>query len=242
MLLIPYIIVSNAGEAGIVIEGQKIDVKSLPDDIQDILIQKNDYYNIILLEFPIAEVTKLNGQITKERKLVLSNENQTDGSFVRIEDVTTTVYVTSYNIFNKSFEKLIIGDVKTAGFGVIIEDINNYKMTPILTLSKIDFFGGGLLAVLILTFLLHKMVALWNIPAIISCYSFQVFLANFIAYMNGLELGKITVIFGLLFIPSLPLILKLKAFEETKEGKQSIYELYIKNKKIILNIKNKFIM
>ena len=62
ILLIPYTVVSNAGEVGIVDSSQRIDVNSLPTDIQDLLTIKKDSYNILIIEYPIAELTKLNGQ------------------------------------------------------------------------------------------------------------------------------------------------------------------------------------
>lgn len=246
ILLIPHIIASNSGEAGIVIENQKINASSLPDDIQDILINKKDSYDIILIEdvFPKEkkQIAQEWNQITKERKLIISEGNQEKNSFVKLDDIKINIYI-AYNIIpsiNQSFEKLIIGDVEEAKFGGIIEMISYYNLTPILTLSKIDFYAGGLLVVLILTVLLYMRVALWNIPAIIACYSFQSFLANLTAGMNNFKIDTLSQLFGFLFILALPLTYKLKAFEETKEGKQGIYELYKLNLKIIKEILLKF--
>lgn len=253
MLLIPYIIASNAGESGIVIENQMIDVISLPDDVQDVLIYKKDTYNLILIEDPTKDVSKPKGQVAKERKLVLSKEPREKGSFVRIADMTAVVYVTSYNIIDQPFEKLIIGDAKKAELGEVIEtinnnieQINNYVSSTVLTLSlimsisKIVFLAGGLLVVLMLTFLFHRMVALWNIPAVVTLYSFHSFLAIVIAFFNKLEVEKTSIVFGLLFILALPLTFWLRRFEESEEGRKKIHELYIKNNEILSKIKYKF--
>lgn len=237
ILLIPYIIASNAGEAGIVIENKRIDVNSLHPDIQDLLIYKKDTYNAILIEDPINQVGKQNGHVTKERKLVISRETQEKGSFVRIDNITTNIFV-GYNIIpdiNSPFQKQIIGDTTKAGFGKIIEIINYYNI-PILVLSKIGFLAGGLLVVLIMTFLLNRMVALWNIPAIMTCYSFQFFLANLVMGMNHLQVDSTNLLFGFLFIPGLFLSFRLKTFEETDEGKQRICELYELNIKFLKKI------
>lgn len=251
--IVPYIIASNAGEAGIVIDNQNIDMNSLPDDIQDMLIYKKDSYNAILIEDPVTDVNKLKGQVAKERKLVLSKEIQENGSFVRVTDIGTVIYVTSYNIIDQPFEKLIIGDAEKAEFGDIIEiintnieQINSYISSNVLTLpiilslSKVAFLAGGLLVVLMLTFLYHRMFALWNIPAIVVLYSFQSFLVNLVASLNKLDVEEISLIFGFLFIVALPLTFWIKKYEGSEEGKQKIHGLYVKNNEIVSKIKNKF--
>jgi hypothetical protein len=236
-MLIPYIVASNAGEAGIVIENNRIDVNSLPVDIQDLLIYKKDIYNVILIEDPINLVSKPNGQVARERKLVISRKSQEKGSFVRVDDITSNIYV-SHNIIpdiNSPFEKQIIGDTTKAGFGKIMEIINYYNI-PVLVLSKIGFFAGGLLVVLILTFLLYRMIELWNIPAMITCYSFQIFLANLVMGINHLQVDSTNLLFGFLFIPGVLLTFKTKTFEETVEGRQKIHEIYKFNVKIFKKI------
>jgi hypothetical protein len=237
MLLIPYIIASNAGEAGIVIENNRIDANSLPVDIQDLLTYTNDTYNAILIEDPINLVSEPNGQVVRERKLVISRITQEKGSFVRVDDITTNIYV-SHNIIpdiNSTFEKQIIGDTTKAGFDKIIEIISYYNI-PILVLSKIGFFAGGFLVVLTLTFLLYGKIELWNIPAMITCYSFQIFLANLIMGMNHLQVDSTSLLFGFLFMPGVFLIFKIKAFEETAEGRQKIHEIYKFNVNIFKKI------
>ncbi len=239
ILLIPYTVVSNAGEAGIVMETQKISINSLPEDIQDLLMNKKDYYNILLIENQITlekkQVTQDRNQITKERILVLSEGTQEKDSFIKIDTESTDMRVTNNIIpaINQSFDKLIIGETKKAGLGGLIETISFYKLTPIIALSSINFLVGGLIVVFILNFLFNRMIALWNTSAIITCYSFQLFLANLIAGMNQLEVASFYRLAGLLFIPALFLSFKMKTFEEADEGKQKIRELYRYNIKIL---------
>lgn len=253
ILLFPYIIASNAGESGIVIENQVKDVNSLPNDIQDLLIYKKDSYNVILIEDPATDVSKLEGKTAKERKVILSKETQENGSFVRMDDITTDIYVTSYNIIDQPFEKLVIGDAKKAEFGDVIETINNdmeqlnnyfssdvFSLSKIVGISKVDFLAGGLLVVIVLTFLFHRMVRLWNIPAAATLYSFQFFLAVIVGFLNKLDIDTTILLFGLLFIPALPITLWMNRYEETDDGKQKIHRLYVKNKEIFSKIKHKF--
>jgi hypothetical protein len=253
ILLVPYIIASNAGESGIVIENQKMDVNSLPNDIQDLLVYKNDSINVILIEDPTTNVIKLNGKSAKERKVVLSKEAQDKGSFVMIDDMTTDIYVTSYNIIDQPFEKLIIGDAIKAEFASVIETINSdmeqlnsyissdfFNISEIMAISKIDFLAGGLLVVLVLTFLHQRMVALWNIPAIVTLYSFQSFIAIVVLYLNKLEVDTSSLTLGLLFVLTLPITFWLHRYEASENGRKKICELYVINNEILSKIKHKF--
>ncbi len=253
ILLIPYIIASNAGESGIVIENQSMNMSSLPNDIQDLLIYKKESFNVILIEDPTTEVSKLQGKSAKEKKLILSVDPQKIGSFVRVDSITSDIHVTSYNLIDQPFEKLIIGDAKKAGFGNVIEIINNdieqlntyisndvFSLSQIVGISKVDFLAGGLLVVVVLTFLFHRMVALWNIPAVAALYSFQTFLAIVVSFLNKLEVEKTGLMFGLLFIIALPLTSWLHRYEGSEEGRKTIHGLYVKNNEILSKIKNKF--
>jgi len=252
ILLVPYIITSNAGESGVVIENQRMDVHSIPNDIQDLLIYKNNSYNAILIEDPVTNVEKLEGKSAKERKVIISTESQEKGTFVRIDGITTDIYVTSYNIIDQPFDKMIIGDAKKAKFADVIGSINNelenlnkyfsddiFDISQIVGISQLDFYIGGLLVVLILSFLFHRMFAIWNIPAIATLYSFQFFLTIIVEFLNKMKIEKSILIFGFMFILMLPLTLWMKRFEESENGKQKIFRLYAKNKEIFSKIKKK---
>lgn len=241
LLLIPYIIASNAGEAGIVIESQKINTTSLPIDIQDLQRLNPESYNYILIEDQLNKVSKSEGLVGKERKLILSRETQETGSFVAAENVTADIYVSSYNIIDQDFDKLIIGEAKKPVFGEIIEILNYYGITFILTFSKIFFYTGGFLVVLILTFRFQKGVALWNIPAVATFYSFQTFLAIIMDFLNHLEVDGFALVFSFLFFVLIPLTIWLQKYEKTEAGKQNFYKVYSLNKKLFLKIKNKLL-
>lgn len=231
ILLTPYLVASNSGESGLVINAQKIDIASLPTDIQDLIPYKNLQYNAIVVVDQTHDVNNLKGQVSKERKLVISPETAQNNEFIRVDNIVFNIYAPANLIpgINQTFDTLIIGDTKKVGYGGIIEFCNNLKINPILIASRIDYLIGGFLVVLLITFICHKAVALWNIPAIIACYSFQLFIANIIANANRLEVNLVILLFGLLFIPALYLVFKVKEFEESKEGKKQITHLYREN-------------
>lgn len=245
IILIPYVIISNAGETGIVLYRQNINTGYLSEDIRDLLINQRDSYNISVIEdiYPkeIGQISSEWDQVAKEKKIILSGEDTEIGSFVRIDDVRNYMYV-PYNVLpplNQSFEKLIIGNPKKAELGEVIESIYNHNLVLIFPLSKLTFYLGGLLVVLILTYLLHKKLELWNIPAIITCYSFQFFLGILIASMNHLKIETYSLMFGFVFILTIPATFKLRSFEDTNEGKQKIVELYKLNISIMKKITEK---
>ncbi len=238
ILLAPYIIASNAGESGIVIKSQNLDLNSLPDDIKDILIYQKEPYNAILIEDPVTEVYTPQGQVYKERKLIISGEEKEIGSFVKIDNIVADIHVTSYNIMELSFNKLIIGDAGKPEFGTIIESINNFNSNTIsilpliLIISKIDYLAGGFLAVVTMTFLYYRRIALWNIPAIVALYSFRSFFAVGVSLLNMLEVDVISMVFSFLFVIAIPLTLWIQRYEMSENGWRKIHGLYIKNKKI----------
>lgn len=237
--LLPYVIASNAGESGIVIETKKVEVTSLPVDVQDLLLYK-DSCNLILIEDPLNKVVK-KGRVVNQIKLVLSRQNQEEGSFVRIDNIAVDIYVPSNLILNinQPFEKLIIGEANKAELGGIIEFISYYDLMPIFTLSKLIFFAGGVFVVFILSFLFHRMFALWNVPAILALYSFQSLLVMLMAILNNIEVGDMQMIFAGFFIILVPLTIWLQKYEKSEKGKQKICEWYMLNKNMLLNIKNK---
>lgn len=239
ILVIPYIIASNAGEAGIVIDSQIINTTSLPTDIQDIQRLNPESYNYILIEDQVNKVSKSTGLVGKERKLVLSRQAHEIGSFVAIENVTADIHVTSYNIIGQNFDKLIIGEAKIPYFGEIIEGLNYYGIIFILGISKIVYYGGAVLVVVILTFLNNRGPALWNIPAVAALYSFQAFLAIIMEYLNYVEMDGFVMAFSVLFLVLVPLTIWLQKYEKTEEGKQKILKVYSFNKEIFSKITNK---
>jgi hypothetical protein len=231
ILLMPYIVALNSGESGIVISTQKIDIASLPTDVQDLIPYKNLQYNAIVVDDQINSVKNLKGQNLKARKLVLSTRPAQNDEFIRADNIIINIYAPTnlIPVTNQTFDKLIIGDTNKVEYGGIIEIINKLRINPIMAASQVDFLIGGFLVVLVLTFVYTNGVALWNVPAIITCYSFQFFIAGRIASANHLETDLILLLFGLLFIPAGYLTFKVKEFEESDEGRKQILNLYREN-------------
>jgi hypothetical protein len=231
VLLMPYMVALNSGESGIVVSTQQIDIASLPTDVQDLIPYKNLQYNAIVYDDQIYSVKNLKGQSLKERKLVLSTRPAQNGEFIRADNIIINIYAPTnlIPVTNQTFDKLIIGDTTKVEFGGIIEIINKLKINPVLVASQIDFLIGGLLVILVLTFVFDKAVALWNIPGIITCYSFQYFIAGRIASANHLETDLILLLFGLLFIPAFYVTFKVREFEGSYEGRKQISGLYREN-------------
>lgn len=234
-LLSPDIILSNAGESGIVIESRSVPHQSIPRDIQDILPPQDNYY-ITIIDDPSSE----------EQYAVISGHTwYVEGVFVKVIDVTNEWYMDSRtfsSIVNQPFDKIVIGETEVAVGRQVIETITQLDDVGgdiILTLSSIDVLVGGLFLILILSVLLKGSVALWNIPGIMSCYSFQALCASAVALLNDVDVGT-TMIFGSFFVVLMPLTIWLQRYEESENGQQKIYELYIENTKIISNIKTKF--
>lgn len=236
LLLIPNITVSNAGDSGIIIEGQYVPFQSFPRDIQDLLLNQDGYYILILEDLSSGE----------QLAVISEDMPYNEGSFVRVSDSTHEWYSDSHVLFSmvsQPFNKIIIGKIGEAEMGGWIVDlIVQLDMSGIiLPLSAIDFLIGGFLYIIILSYLIKGTVAVWNIPGILSCYSFQFFYLNIDAILNQVEIDEISMIFGVLFLVLLPFTIWLYRYEETEDGNQKIYELYISNKKIFSEIKNKFV-
>lgn len=236
-LLVPTIIISNTGESGIILESQSVQYQSIPRDIQDLLPHQGDYY-----------ITIIDDLSSKERYAVISEQMwYGEGRFVRVGDITNEWYSDSRifsSMVSQPFDKVIIGEIEEVNMGGwFVEAIvqSDTEEDIILILSSIDVLIGGLFLILILSVLLKGSVALWNIPGIMSCYTFQALCASVVALLNQTDIDdKTQMILGTLFVVLIPLTIWLQRYEETEEGEQKIYELYMKNKKIISEIKNKF--
>jgi hypothetical protein len=227
-----------------VMDAQKTRMDSLPNDIKDLLLDKKDNISLILIEDQIPkernQIAFERKQVALERKLVISEEMQEKETFVKIDNITTYMYLTYNKIppMNQSFDKLIVGDPNKVEMGEVIEVINHYGLTPILSLSYYNYLAGWIIVVLVLTIIIHRKVALWNVPAMITCYSFQFFLGNLVAYFNDIKVDRLYLVFGFLFIITLPLTFMLKKFEESSAGKNKIHEYYLKNKSFFFKSKN----
>lgn len=232
LLLAPTVILSNAGESGIVLESQSVQYQSIPRDIQDLLPHQNEYH-ITIIDDPASE----------EQYAVISKQMPYhEGSFVQVNDPTSEWYSDSHilsSIVHHSFDRVIIGKVEEVGVGggfaetVVQEDI-------LRILSSIDFLVGGFFLIMILSVLSTGSVALWNVPGIVSCYSFQFFCTSAVASLNQVDVDEIYMAFGLLFVVLIPLTIWLQRYEESDKGQQKIYEVYTEHKRILSKLKAKF--
>lgn len=241
MLLLPYLVASNSGESGIVSSVQKIDITSLPRDIQDLIPYKEKQYYAIVVVDDTDTVKDLKGQISKERKLILSPMPAQINEFIRADNILINIFAPAnlIPVTDQEFHTLIIGDANRVGYGEIVEFSNFLRITPILVASRIVFYIGAFIIILGFSLLFNKKTGLWCIFALISCYSFQFFLASRIASANHLETDLIILLFSFMFLPALYLAFKVKEYEVSEKGKKRIVHLYRRNLEIFHKIKLK---
>lgn len=241
ILLSPYLVASNSGDSGLVTSVQQINIDSLPTDIQDLIPYKNQQYYAIIVVDEMSSVKDLKGQISKERKLILSPQPAQINEFVRADNVLIDIYAPTnlIPVTDQAFDTLIIGDANPVGFGGVIEICNDLKIAPILLVSRIVFYIGAFILVLGFSLIYYKHIALWNIPALITCYSFQFFMASRIASVNHLETDMLPLLFGFIFLPALYLALRVEAFEESRDGKKYISHIYRENIRVYTITKSK---
>lgn len=229
LLLVPTIIVSNVGESGIILESQYVQFQLIPHDVQDILPNKVDYH-----------ITIVESLSSDEQYAIISQQMPyNEGDFIKALDVTAEWYSDSHifsSLVHKPFDKIIISDVERVnGGGWLIEAIAQLKVFKlnkvIYIISSKVFIVGGLLTVLILSFLLKGGVALWNISGILSCYTFQYFYASIISFLNQIDVNEKHAIFGLLFLALLPFTLWLQRYENTENGQTKILEMHSSQKR-----------
>lgn len=231
-LLIPNMALDNVGISGTVIASTEVPLQSFQKDIQDILPSHISEYYVIIIQDIKAE----------EKYAIISSSFLEDkDSFVKIENITTEWYIDSRifsSIINQPFDKLIIGNTEKVEYvDWIVETIVLSGLTPLFILSSVVFLAGGFLVIIMISLLLTKTVHLWNIPAMLCCYSFQFLLSSTIAILNQVELDLLSMMFGSLFIVFLPLTFIVQRYEETPEGKQNIKKLYEIHNKIIRNFR-----
>lgn len=231
VLLVPYLIAVNSGESGIVKEVQAVQAATLPPDIQDLLITKDMQYYMILIEDPIRSVRNANGQIAREKKLVFSGDPAQVNEFIRVDNTLTNFYSppSIVQINGQTYDTILIGSARKVTFGGVVEVLNGLGLAPLLYVSQFVYLLGGLLLVMFLSYFLGRFPSLWNIPAILTGYSIQFFLAGRIASLNRIETDLPVLFFGLLFLPALFLAIWVRKAENTREGKQLIYSLSRKN-------------
>lgn len=225
IFLVPYAVHANLEDAGVVKDRKVLSTQNLPEDIGDII--KSEECTVLLVENGVSE----------ERFVVISPEMYLAGEVVEVTDkiINWRVDWHEYGFFEESYENLIVGDVgKVAIFETSVESILAGQIgSVIFVLSKIDFFIGALLVITYLSFSFSNRLYLWNILAIISLYSFEIFFGNIFADLHNVIVSDTSKYFGYIFVVLIPLTYIFRKYEESEEGQKRMKKLYEKISELI---------
>jgi len=212
-LLIPYVVHANLNNAGIVVYSRDITIESLPKDIQEICRLRGINPTTLLL------VKHTNPKWTT---IVI-----TSSQFSNNEMVEITYYVVNWrldwrdiNLVDQRFDRFAIANLKLLSpFESWVESaLSNQLGGYLRDLSLADFYVGPVFLVLCITLLTVKRLAVWNIPAIWGCYSFQVLMSNMLARSHNVYVATEWSYFGYLFLGLLPITVYLWHYEKTEAG------------------------
>jgi hypothetical protein len=213
LLLVPYLVHVNLDNAGLVVYSGERTVDSLPEGIQELAKLKGFVQPVILL---------VKHQQPERVTMVVTSEMFWPGEVVELFDYVVNWHVDwrDFNLVDQSFDRFVIASVRQLNS---IESAIEYLLLPplgeaLFTLSKADFYVGSLAIVLLSTVLLQKRLALWNIPAAISFYSFQIWVLNKIAYDHGNYVTLEFSSFGYFFFVLLPVTVYMWRFERSQAG------------------------
>lgn len=214
VLLIPYVTHANLGNTGVVVYSQSITVESLPEQIQEICTLNNVHVTTLLL------VKHSNPEWTA---MVITSGEFPNDAIVEISGyiVNWRIDWRSFGLVDQPFDRFAIANVRPADpFDSWVENILLHPMGKYLhDVFKLDFYAGPIILVFLLTLLVDGRLALWNIPAVWSCYSFQVWIQNMIAQSHNVIVATEWLYFGYLFFASLPVTIYLWHFERTEAGR-----------------------
>lgn len=202
-LLIPFIYGQNLENVGIVTDSKILPINTFPIDIQDVLNSQKEDIAVLVVENKI---------MNKKWAILSEGEVYPENTVVEITDKRIDWYVDwrNYDFINQPFYNLVIGDVEEAGsFDSFIESMVSSGFGQLLyILSALNFFIGGFLFVFSLNILSGYRFALWNVPAVLACYSFEIFLTDIVVLTHRVEGEPISVIMlgiGFLFIILAPI-------------------------------------
>ncbi len=132
------------------------------------------------------------------------------GDVIEVTDRIIEWYVDwhAYQFFDKKFDALIVGDVEqVSSFESFIEEIlysrfdNSIRFgSLVFSLSQLVFFAAPLILILYTSFSSRRRFYLWNIPAILALYSFEVFIFNMVGGMHNITISDPEKYFGYLFV------------------------------------------
>ncbi len=214
ILPIPYIIHVNLGNAGIVTYNKDIDLKMLPPKIQQICRLRGITTPTLLMVRHVAP-----NWIT----LVIATEQYPTGVAVEMSEHIIEWYVDwrDFDLANQAFQKLAISKVeRLKEHEAFIEQLLYATKGPISlhSISKAAFYGGPVLFILCLTLIVQKRLAVWNLTALISAYSFQIWCLNTLASTHHIAVNTEWEYFGYMFFVMIPLSLYAWYFERSEGG------------------------
>jgi len=212
---IPYVVHSNLENAGIVVYNDEIPLEALPQNLQEVCRLRGINAPVMLL------VKHVEPEWTT---MVISTENLPMGTTVEMSEHIINWHVDwrDFNLANQPFQKLAISKVERLNeFEAFFERVLYAQRGSIglYDLSKVTFYGGPILFILCLTLVVQKRLALWNLPAVFSCYSFQIWSMNTLASVHRLTVTTEWEYFGYLFVGLIPLTLYAWYFERSTGGR-----------------------
>jgi len=211
--LIPYMFHTSLGDAAVVIYNNETTLDLLPTDIQEILKLRGISTPVILL------VKHLYPEWVAS---VITSESFQVNSVVEMSDYVVNWHVDwrDFSFIDQKFDRFVIANVKqvdsfSSGVEMLLMDQQSWILYEV---SRIDFNAGPILVVFSLVMLFQGRLALWNLPAIFSGYSLQVWRLNSMAYAHNVYVATESKYFGYFFIVLVPLALYAWHFERSKGG------------------------
>lgn len=231
-LLLSFSVGYNLKEAGIVSESKGVSTQSFPIDIQDVLKSQKENYVVLMV----------NNNITSKKWAIVlfrgDGSNYTEGTVIEIKDklIDWKVNWREYSFADQRFDEFVVGEVEELNSleSLILIILHSGLLGFILyVVSGLTFIFGGLIVVWSLNYLLQQSTSLWNLPAVLCCYSFEFLFFSFISVIHPIagkphssEMLYLFLGSGFIFIFSGIFTIFLWKFEEKPELHQRIKRLY----------------
>lgn len=214
LLVVPYIVHTNIGDSGIVKEVKIIEAQSMPDDLKDVFGRDKESYTVLMVRDTVSK---------RSFAVILTKNAHVTGSVVRVSDKIIDWHVDWHGLdfFGKRYDDLIVGEVHNPGTtATLVETILSSRFgSTLFSISKVVFYLGALVLIIYISFLFYNRPALWNIPAVLTCYSFVVFWDNRTANLYQVVVPDMMRYFGYMFLILLPFTIKLWRYEESGRGR-----------------------
>lgn len=217
----PYIVHENTHQSGVIIDSRNVYKDSLPQDLNDILDPDLRYTYLLIKE----------NAPRKEVLAIVAGNAYSNGDVVEIPHAIIDWKVVWYknNFIDAEYDSLIIGYVKEMGtVESIVERVLSIRSvgTAIFYLSKACYITNGLVFALLASYLLKGQLTNWTIPAMLSCYSFEVLLELIVASIHNVEIFWANKLFGASLMIFLPITILLCKYEENPVWRQKIKNFF----------------